>query len=78
MSAPMRTGVGTESMGCGFAAAAWTRVSVTTTCDLKRHRMKTEMSMPAAAIAKAGWKPQRDFTNSAASGARKAPTLMPI
>jgi hypothetical protein len=52
--------------------------SACSTYFLNRHRIDTEMAMPNAATANAGWKPQRWLTNSATTGAMKAPTLIPM
>src|ERR1051325_23040 len=47
-------------------------------CVLYCHRIQTEMTMPPAATANAGWNPNLARTHPAMSGAVKAPTLMPM
>src|SRR4028118_839427 len=47
-------------------------------CFLNWNRIQTEMTIPPAATANAGWKPNFARTQPATSGARNAPTLMPM
>ena len=51
---------------------------LSSTMFLNIQRIDTEMTIPNAAIANAGWKPQRAFTTSITTGARNAPMFMPI